>query len=305
MTEQKAELPQSGEAIPAEKFHVSETNVRYSQEFGKSPKDQNLIYQITTGKKLVQLFKARPEGDGYGVFVGRRRFLAKVVTKMKHFVVGRDFIKENDAIVADRTFPLPEAAKGAKFIAGVDVIIEDVPEREARKQSLIENVSMLKEDMDPMTRAEQLNEVVTTNPAGLRATAGELGISHSTLSEWLKVLDLNSKMRKALSKGQLYFTDGLTVARMKLGTEVQDDLADILEKEGMDAFQRELARHAEKKGRRGIPPGKYEFVKTGFDKYYPPDMKLLTEIDRRAKAKNMKRDEWVKWFLNENIKLAD
>jgi len=271
-----AKLPKMGDKIPAAKFHVSKCNVRYGQPFGKSEKDKILVHQVRTSrnKRLVQVFKARLEGNGYGVFTGRRRFLAKKEVGAKTFTVG------------------------------VDVIVEDVTEEEAREDSLIENLKTLKEDMNAIARAKQLNELLIIRPDGIRGTARRLGISPATLSEWLKVLELSPKMQDAVAKGSLYFTDALRLARMKIGNKKQDELANTLETEGLDAFQKNLQRLSDKTLKRGIPPGKYEIVRTTFDKYYKQDMALLQEIDRRAEAKHMKRDEWVKWFLSENVKAA-
>jgi ParB-like chromosome segregation protein Spo0J len=121
-----------------------------------------LIAQLRRGR-IIGPFKARPEGDSYGVFVGRRRFLAKKEGGAKYFVVG------------------------------ADCLIEDVSDEEAREASLIENLEILRKEMNPITRAKTLNEVISFSAAGLRGTARRLGISASTLSPRLKVLELSPR----------------------------------------------------------------------------------------------------------------
>ena len=115
----KGELPKLGELLSVEKFHVSELTVRAGRPFGESGEDRVLIDQLRQGK-IIGPFKARPERDGYGVVVGRRRFLA---TKE----AGAEF-----------------------FVVGSDCLIEEMTDEEAREASLIENLSILRKDMDPI-----------------------------------------------------------------------------------------------------------------------------------------------------------
>jgi ParB-like chromosome segregation protein Spo0J len=297
----KESLPKTGTGIPVEKFHVSECNIRHAEEFGRTEKDQNLINQIALGKTVVQVFKARPEPGGYGVFVGRRRYLSKAIAKMKKFTVGSDYIKENTVYLKEGARPLKEAAKG-EFIVGADVSIEDLGEEEARRQSLIENLDLLREETDPITRAHELAKLVDSAPDGLRGEARRLGISPSTLSEWLKVLELSPKMQETVSKGKLFYTDALHLAKMDLGTETQDKLAETLETEGMEAFQKELERHAEKGLKRGIPKGKYEILRITFDRVYPPDVALYEKLKKLAEGKHQEVDEYAKAVLQEHVK---
>ena len=210
----KKEFSKVGDRVSVERFHVSPLNVRAEEPFGEAEEDQLLIAQLRRGR-IIGPFKVRPEGDEYGVFVGRRRFLAKKEAGAKHFVVG------------------------------MDCLIEDISDENAREASLIENLKMLQKEMNPITRAKALNEVISFSTVGLRGTARRLGVSASTLSEWLKVLDLSPRMQEVLAKGLLFYTDALMIARMELGTDLQDELAELLETEGSVAFMKELERLSE------------------------------------------------------------
>lgn len=266
----KGEVPSLREPLSVEKFHVSELNVRAGRPFGESKEDRALVDQLKRGK-IIGPFKARPERDGYGVVVGRRRFLAKKEAGAKFFVVGSD------------------------------CLIEEMIDEEAREASLIENLSILRKDMDPITRAEGLNEIVSFSPVGLRGTARRLGIPASTLSEWLKVLELSPKMQEVVARGLLCYTDALNLAKTEIGQMKQDELAEIPEKEGIEAYRKELERLAKKKLKKGAPKGKYLILRATFDKMYPPDVELYEEITQRAETKKMKLDEYCKWVLTEHV----
>lgn len=265
------EIAKLGDRISVEKFHVSKMNVRAGDPFGESDEDKLLINQLRR-RKIIGPFKARSEGEGYGVYVGRRRFLAKKEAGAKDFVVG------------------------------VDCLIEEVSDEEAREVSLIENLEVLRREMNPVTRARALNEIIAQSTTGLRGTAGRLRLSPSTLSEWLKVLELSPKMQDAVSKGDVFYTDALEVARMKLGEDLQDELATVAADEGKEAFKRAVERIPTGQKQRGIKAGTYRVIRIMIDARSKPDMELDKEITKRAEAKNMKKDEYVKWFLRENIK---
>jgi ParB/RepB/Spo0J family partition protein len=266
-------LPKWGEEIPVEKFHVSPLNARADEPFGESVEDRALIQQLWAGKKIVSAFKARPEGDGYGVYVGRRRFLAKKETGIKTFKVG------------------------------FDVILEDVSDEAARRESLIENLSILRKEMDPLLRAQKLNEIVSTSSSGLRDAARELGISPSTLSEWLKILELSPKMQEAVKNGLINYTTALKLARSKISHVKQEyELAELLEREGYNAFEKEVERLSKKTLKRGLPKGKYVILRTTFNKDQPDELELFQKLTRLAKTRNMQVDEYTKWVLTEHLR---
>lgn len=262
-----------GDKISVERFHISKLNVRADEGFGESEEDQRLIANLRRGR-VVQPFKARPEGDGYGVYVGRRRFLAKKATGAKSFVVG------------------------------VDCLVEDVTDEEAREASLVENLGALRKDMNPVVRAKQLNELVSFSTIGLRGWARRLGVPASNLSDWLSVLKLSQKMQDAVRRELLTFTDAVKLVRLKLGEALQDELATVLEDDGVEAFWREVARVTTGKGKRGIPKNMFYIIRSSFDKRYKPDVELYEKLTELAKQKDVKLDVFVKEILKEYVKTA-
>jgi len=265
------EIAKFGTRIPITKFHVSKSNVRAKEPFGKSEKDKILIEQISKGE-IVQPFKARIEGNGYGVVVGRRRYLAKLAAGAKEFEVGKD------------------------------VLLEEMDEDTARESSLIENLDILRDEMDPVTRAEELDTIVKRE--GLRQTARRMGISASTLSEWLQILNLSPKMLEALRNGLIFYTDALQVARMNLPRKDQEKLAIALQQEGMSGFKHTFAELTEGIMKRGLPKGKYAVLRTTFDRTKEDELAIFEGLEKLAKAENMEVDEYSKRVLSDHVKKA-
>lgn len=264
-------MPKIGDRIPVEKFRVSEINMRYGQPFGEDEEDQILIANLTAGE-IVEPFIARPEDDGYGVIIGSRRFNGKVVAGAKEFVMGSD------------------------------CLIKNMTDEEARESSLIENFEVLRKTPDPILRATKLKEVIELAPKGLRGCARRWGIPASTLSEWLKVLELSPKMQDVVRKGLLEYTDGLRLSRMEVEEDTQEELAQVLQDQGVEAFREELARVSEKQLKRGIPKGIYYVERIVWDKRDEADMEIYENLGKLAEAKGVKRDEYSKNVLTDHVK---
>lgn len=269
----KRVLPKVGDKVPSNKFFVSKMNARVEEAFGESTEDEALSKHLLW-RDIVQPFIARPEGKGYGVVIGRRRFLAKVKAKAKEFEVGKD------------------------------CYIREMKDEEALDASLRENLALFRKEMNPIVRAKALSQLIDTKLTSIRGLARAWRIPNSTLVEWLQILELSPKMQGVTSKGLIYYTDALKTARLKLGKEKQDELAELVETSGVDSFKSELARLEAGKGRRGIPPGKYSIIRVTWDSKYPPDVKTLKKLSELAETKEQKIDEYVKWVLREHVKTA-
>jgi ParB/RepB/Spo0J family partition protein len=262
-------LPKFGERIPAERFHVSKLNVRVEEPFGESEEDKLLIENLRR-EKTVQPFKARPEEKGFGIYVGRRRFLAKCAVGTKAFVVGQD------------------------------VLIDNVSDDEARESSLVENLTILREEMNPVLRARKVQDMIDFNMVGLRAVARKLGLAPSTLSQWTKILELTQPMQNAVEKRHILYKDALNVANLKPGEIQEQQLADAAEKGGRDGFVAEFEKLQTGHERRGIPPGKYEVDRILFER--GSEGWVCEGLDKLAKAKNMTREEYSKDVLTKHVK---
>jgi len=160
------------------------------------------------------------------------------------------------------------------FKVGKDVLITEVSDEDAVDESIVENIGFLRKSMDPIKRAKRISERITSSPGGLTSYARRIGVAKQTLSEWLKVLELSEGMQKAVTKDLLFYTDAVKITRMDIEPEAQDELAEI-----------------------GIPANKYLVIRVLLDKFYDPDMKLDKILEKLAEARHVKRDEAVKWAL--------
>lgn len=267
---EKRVLPKVGDKIPIEKFFVSEMNMRADEPFGESEEDQALIEHFRR-TSVVQPFKARPEGDGYGVVVGRRRFLALKEAGLKELTVGQH------------------------------VWIEEMSDEEAMDASLKENLEEFHKAPDPITRAKAINAYLSRLPSGIRGLARAWGMPHSTLVEYLTILKLNPAMQSVVQKRLISFRDGLATARLKLGDELQTKLAETTENQGVDAFKQELARHMAGKGKRGVPAGVYIVVRSIFDKRSRDDLRYYEALEKLAAEKGVKVADYVKKIIVDHI----
>jgi len=255
-------------------------NVRYGKPFNpeKNKKDWQLVQNVRAGG-IEQSFKVRPEKDpeteeeGYGVYLGRRRFLAEKYLGKKIFTVGEE------------------------------LVVRDVTEEEARKASFVEGDESLREEVDPIARAKALQWLVANKPAGLVAVAADLGMGKGRLSEYLRVLDLDPSMQTQVSEGNINYSSAVRLARMSLGTEAQKELAKTLKNEGFGEFEKSLEKFTDKSVRRvGLPPGKFVVVRALYDRFYPQDMEDIKKLEKLAEDKHTTPDKVAKELLHEQLK---
>jgi len=256
------------EYIPVEDIYVSPLNVRAEDDFGNCEEDKVLMNNIRR-TDIKQLIVVRPDGNGkYEVIIGRRRFLAL-----------KDTVKEMPCIVRD-----------------------DWDDREAVKASLIENLGVLRKDLDPITRAKAIKKLLDMKPnvhGAMTRLARELGIPKQTLSDFLKVLDLTPEMQEKVATGTVTFRDALKVARA-LSEQEQKALAEEAEK-GSEAFKSALERMLEGKGKRGAPPGLLA-VRVIFDPESMEERTYFEKLRHYCESKGMKVSEYVKNLLIEHVR---
>ena len=208
------------ENIPVEKVFVSDLNIRADEEFGEAPEDQALRENVRR-EGVKQPITVRPRGEKYEVILGRRRFLS---TK----------------------------ANGGKEIQCV--VRDDWDDREALKASLIENWKDFQKTLDPITRAEALNRLISLSTKDIQGVAHELGIPKSSMSEYLKILELGPKLKEQVRREVVPFKEAVHIARLKLGEDLQNSMAELAVTKGLDALRSEVERLRVGK-RRGAPRG--------------------------------------------------
>jgi len=263
------ELPKIGDAIPVEKLFVSKMNARFEDSFGKTMEDTVLTEHL--GKQgIVQPFIVRPEGKGFGVVIGRRRFLAKKKSGAK------------------------------KFIVGTDCLVKEMSDEEALDASMQENLDIFRQELNPLARAKMLKKIVETKDASMRELARLWRVPISNLSEWMKPLELSQPMQALIEKGELAYTDALKLARLNLNAEEQSKLATTFKKEGSDAFQSELERIQQKQEKRGAPKGKYVVFRLTFNSTVPEETEAQRRLEVLANSAHKPFDEYCKMILIEH-----
>ena len=273
------DLPKAGDKIPTEKFHVSKCNVRYDIAFGLTEKDRQLEENLKFNKISIPIH-ARPEGDGYGVYVGKGRLEGR-----------RKYTTH--------------------LIVGEEVLFFDISEEEARIASFIENNEYLKKSMDPLTYAENLN-MIASKSGGIRATARRLGISPSGVSEYLTMLEglSSKKIMEALRKYNIPYKGKsssdphsmLGIAKMKLGKEKLDELAETLENEGAEALYQQIDFLTTGKQKRGLPKDAYDVFRVTWKKSNKFERKYSENICKAAKNKELTEAGYIKKFLINHMK---
>lgn len=263
------DLPKSGERIPIEHFHVSKMNIRFSEPFGETEADKTLIANVRI-YGIVEPLLARPEGKGFGIYAGRRKYYASLTVGTKTFVVGQD------------------------------CLIRNVSDEQAREQSLIDDLDVLREEMNPMVRARAVQDIIDSSMTGVRGVAKKLGVAIGTVSQWTAPLQLHRAMQDAVADGKIFFYDALQLVRMKPSESQEDRLVEVLEKGGRDAYLGEVQKLSTGVARRGIPKGKFAVVRYVYELAH--EEVKYRQLEQLAKARNMQLDELTKWIVDEYLK---
>ena len=169
--------------LPLEQLHISKLNMRHNR---KAPDVSDILPSIRE-KGIRQTLLVRPEGDGYGVVAGRRRFHALQVI----------------------------AAETGKSIAVPCAIMEADDDAAAVEASLIENVARL-----PATEMEQYNAFGKLAHAGrtVEEIAGHFGVTDLKVRRILALANLSSPIRALYAKDEI---DPETIRALTLATKDQ------------------------------------------------------------------------------------
>ena len=169
--------------IPIEQLHISKLNMRHGR---KAPDVSDILPSIRE-KGIRQTLLVRPEGDGYGVVAGRRRFHALQVI----------------------------AAETGKPVMVPCAIMEADDDAAAVEASLIENVARL-----PATEMEQYTAFGKLAHAGrtVDEIAGHFGVTELKVRRILALANLSGPIRALYAKEEI---DPETIRALTLATKDQ------------------------------------------------------------------------------------
>ena len=203
--------------IPTEKLVVSPMNIRASVIFNIEDEENVRLKNNIKARGVDDPLLVRQVGDKFEIVKGRRRFFSS-----RHF--------------------LPE----------FPCIVKEMTDEEALKASLSDVITY--KDTDPISRAKGFKRYLKMTGKTITAVAKEYGIPKTTLSDWIKPLELSEKLQEKVAAEVVPLRYALQVARFKLPKESQDKLAEAAEK-GTDFFKNEMWRLAEDRPKRGAPLG--------------------------------------------------
>lgn len=251
----------SMQLIPIDKIRVSDLNIRAEDPFGDE-EDQGLVENISS-LGILQPIIVRPIGDMYEVDVGRRRFLSA------------------------RQIGLKE----------VPCIVREVSDEEAMDASLSENV--FRKGVDPVTIGRAIKRRLDKGDIGLNEYARRLGKPKSTLSEYMRMVDLSSTIQNEVMSGRISFVDALKIARMELPAEEENKLAEEAMNEDPEAFKKALARVSEEREKRGAPKGLL-IVRINFG----PESQDYEALKRLADAQGIDLGDYCMKILTDHIRAS-
>ena len=244
--------------IPLDKIRISAFNVRAEEFFGDE-EDQAFVENVGSYGVMLPI-TVRPVGDMYDVYSGRRRFLAA---------------KENG-------------------LTEIDCIVKEVYDEEALDLSLIENIH--RKNLDPVTIGRALKRRIDSTGIKPTAYAKKLGLSKSTMSEYLKMNDLSPDMQNEVQAGTVTFREALKIARLNLPQEQEISLAREAREDGSVSFKNTLSRITAEQEKRGAPKGLLiTRINWGFRS------KDYNSLKRFAKADDMSITDYCQKILKEHI----
>ncbi len=169
--------------IPIEQLHVSKLNMRHGR---KAPDVSDILPSIRE-KGIRQTLLVRPEGDGYGVVAGRRRFTALQII----------------------------AEESGKSVRVPCAIMEADDDAAAVEASLIENVARV-----PATEMEQYNAFGKLAKEGRTAEeiASYFGVTELKVRRILALANLIAPIRKLYAADDV---DAETIRALTLATKEQ------------------------------------------------------------------------------------
>ena len=126
-------------------------------------------------------------------------------------------------------------------LATIPVIVTDADEQAAAETALIENLQ--REDLNPIERSEAIRRLIDRFGLSQSAVADRVGLDRSSVSNLLRLADLEAPIRAQLAGGAISLGHGKALLSLQPGAE-RVRLADLAGREGWSV------RRLEEEGRR-------------------------------------------------------
>ena len=144
----------------------------------------------------------------------------------------------------------------AARIAGMEkipAIVRDATPEEMQTLALIENIQ--REDLNPIEKAKSFNSLKQKTGLSQEVLSKNLGIKRSTLTNYLRLLELPSSIISRIEKGNLSM--GHARAILSAPPEMRKELADEVDKKRFSVREtEEKARALSQKKHKSAPPTK-------------------------------------------------
>jgi ParB family chromosome partitioning protein len=136
----------------------------------------------------------------------------------------------------------------------MDCIVEDksLSKDEVLAEQVVEN--LLREDLEPLAQARAFHTLLTVNGWPVTRIARAVGLSHSAVSQSLKLMELPEGIQSQIEEGKISPVAGYHLAKLEDPT-AQEELADRITREGLtrdqtvEAVNEAKAREPEKAAR--------------------------------------------------------
>lgn len=169
--EEMPETPTGVLELPIELIHPNRYQPR--TEF-----DEDALTDLAnsiSAKGIIQPLVVRPDGDGFELIAGERRF----------------------------------RAAGRLGLATVPVVVRDADDADTFEVALIENIQ--REDLNPIEKAKAYHDLIERFALTQEEAAQRVGQKRSTVANFLRLLDLPEEIQQNVSRGTLSMGDRKSV----------------------------------------------------------------------------------------------
>lgn len=239
--------------IPLKLIDIAEENVRKDHPFGEDSRDQ-LIKDHLSKFELLQPVVVRFDNVSkrYKLLIGRRRFLSL-------------------------------SAKGTREIPAV---ITEMEGAEAEAASLFEN--LIRKDLSPLEKAKMVRKLVNSTESGITGVSKKYGLSKSTVSEWLSILNLAEPLQQAIESREITLYEAIQIARKP--KTIQQKLVNAVSEGNLQAVMIKTGV------KRGAPKGLLT-IRLVFNPRKKFDKKIWDQLNEQASKNGLDVTDYVKNLL--------